>query len=308
MILAGRMVSWIGKGIRGSLRDAMLSESVPAEVRGKAFGFHRAGDTVGAILGPLFGAFLLHYLPHIPADFAFRRIFLFSLIPGLLAPLAYFLMVKETRKVAKPQLSIWNALRQLPAAFQKFLFAVGLFGSGDFSPTLLIMAAATLLAPRYGAVRAAELAALERRIPLRVLCYARRSTGVVESGLRRLVLGYAVGASARSSFPINCSLVMLRAAASFRSVVTRAFGLEPAACGKPVLFGPRMEHFQDRVQVLVGRGGLQVKDPVALLRLMRDLLARPEEIRKLGELAKEAVSSVKGASARDARLIADLLP
>jgi 3-deoxy-D-manno-octulosonic-acid transferase len=84
--------------------------------------------------------------------------------------------------------------------------------------------------------------------------------------------------------------------------------LEPAACGKPVLFGPRMENFQDSVQVLVGRGGLQVKDPVALLQLMRDLLARPDEIAKLGELAKEAVSSVRGASARDARLIADLLP
>ncbi len=84
--------------------------------------------------------------------------------------------------------------------------------------------------------------------------------------------------------------------------------LEPAACGKPVLFGPRMENFQDSVQVLVGRGGLQVKDPMALLRLMRDLLARPDEIHKLGELARESVSSVRGASARDARLIAELLP
>ena len=84
--------------------------------------------------------------------------------------------------------------------------------------------------------------------------------------------------------------------------------LEPAACGKLVLFGPRMENFADSVQVLVGRGGLQVKDPAALLQLMRDLLARPDEILKLGELAREAVSSVRGASARDARLIADLLP
>ncbi|HET7784688.1 MAG TPA: glycosyltransferase N-terminal domain-containing protein [Myxococcales bacterium] len=84
--------------------------------------------------------------------------------------------------------------------------------------------------------------------------------------------------------------------------------LEPAACGKPVLFGPRMENFQDSVQVLVGRGGLQVKDPVALLRLLRDLLARPDELRKLGELAREAVSSVRGASARDAQLIAELIP
>jgi 3-deoxy-D-manno-octulosonic-acid transferase len=84
--------------------------------------------------------------------------------------------------------------------------------------------------------------------------------------------------------------------------------LEPAACGKPVLFGPRMENFQDSVQVLVGRGGLQVKNPVALLQLLRDLLARPDELRKLGELAREAVSSVRGASARDARLIAELIP
>jgi len=59
LILAGRMISWFGKGIRGSLRDAMLSESVPAEFRGRAFGFHRAGDTIGAILGPLAGILLL---------------------------------------------------------------------------------------------------------------------------------------------------------------------------------------------------------------------------------------------------------
>jgi 3-deoxy-D-manno-octulosonic-acid transferase len=84
--------------------------------------------------------------------------------------------------------------------------------------------------------------------------------------------------------------------------------LEPAACGKPVLFGPRMENFQDSVNVLVGRGGLQVKDSAALLRLLRDLFARPEEIRTLGQLAREAVSAVRGASARDATLIARLLP
>ena len=84
--------------------------------------------------------------------------------------------------------------------------------------------------------------------------------------------------------------------------------LEPAACGKPVLFGPRMENFQDSVQVLVGRGGLQVRDPAALLRILRDLLGRPEELRTLGQLAREAVSGVRGASARDARLIADLAP
>jgi 3-deoxy-D-manno-octulosonic-acid transferase len=84
--------------------------------------------------------------------------------------------------------------------------------------------------------------------------------------------------------------------------------LEPAACGKPVLFGPRMENFQDSVQVLVGRGGLQVKDAAALEKLLRDLFARPDELRELGDMAREAVSSTRGASVRDARLIAQLLP
>lgn len=83
--------------------------------------------------------------------------------------------------------------------------------------------------------------------------------------------------------------------------------LEPAACGKPVLFGPRMENFADSVQVLVGRGGLQVRDPAALLRLLHDLFARPDELIKLGELALEAVSAVRGASVRDAQIIAGLL-
>lgn len=53
LILIGRVIGWLGRGIRGPLRDAMLAESVASKDRGKAFGFHRAGDTAGAVLGPL---------------------------------------------------------------------------------------------------------------------------------------------------------------------------------------------------------------------------------------------------------------
>ena len=84
--------------------------------------------------------------------------------------------------------------------------------------------------------------------------------------------------------------------------------LEPGACGKPVLFGPRMENFVDSVQVLLGRGGLQVKSVAALERLLRDLLALPGEIESLGRMAREATAGVRGASVRDAELIAGLLP
>lgn len=159
-ILLGRMVSWFGKGIRGSLRDAMLSESVDPAVRGRAFGFHRAGDTVGAIIGPLTGAALLSMLPKTPPDLPFRHIFLLSLIPGLSAPLVFALMIRETRRQPQPGKKLVASIRQLPAAFRRFLLSVGIFGSGDFSPTLLTLAAATLLRSTHGPVRAAELAAL----------------------------------------------------------------------------------------------------------------------------------------------------
>ncbi|HWD99250.1 MAG TPA: MFS transporter, partial [Bryobacteraceae bacterium] len=60
----------------------------------------------------------------------------------------------------RPGLRLASSLRDLPAAFRKFLLGVGIFGCGDFSPTLLTLAAATLLRVEHGALRAAELAAL----------------------------------------------------------------------------------------------------------------------------------------------------
>ena len=59
LILAGRVGAWFGKGIRGPLRDAMLADSTPPEAHGRVFGMHRAGDTAGAVAGPLLGAYLL---------------------------------------------------------------------------------------------------------------------------------------------------------------------------------------------------------------------------------------------------------
>ncbi|MEW5740315.1 MAG: 3-deoxy-D-manno-octulosonic acid transferase [Myxococcota bacterium] len=83
--------------------------------------------------------------------------------------------------------------------------------------------------------------------------------------------------------------------------------LEPAAQGKPVLFGPHMENFRDSVQVLVGRGGIQVKDAEHLWRVMSDLLARPESIGALGELARNAVRQVSGASDRNVEALSKLV-
>lgn len=83
--------------------------------------------------------------------------------------------------------------------------------------------------------------------------------------------------------------------------------LEPAAQGRPVLFGPNMENFHDSVQVLVGRGGIQVNDAEHLYRVLGELLARPETIASLGELARNAVQQVSGASGRNVELMERLL-
>jgi 3-deoxy-D-manno-octulosonic-acid transferase len=75
--------------------------------------------------------------------------------------------------------------------------------------------------------------------------------------------------------------------------------LEPAGQGRPVLFGPHMENFKDSCQVLVGRGGIQVATPEQLLKVAQELLARPDKIAELGELARQAVSQIRGASRRN---------
>jgi MFS family permease len=198
IILTGRLISWFGKGMRGSLRDAMLSESVDPSVRGKAFGFHRAGDTLGAIVGPLAGAGLIAILPHQPADHSFRLMFVLSLIPGLGAPLAFALIVRETRKKASPKTSLWSAIGALPRPYRRFLAGIGIFGLGDFSPTLLVLAAATLLGPRFGAVTAAQFAALLyvlRNIVYAAASYPIGALGDVRGKTRLLAAGFAVGAA-----------------------------------------------------------------------------------------------------------------
>jgi 3-deoxy-D-manno-octulosonic-acid transferase len=83
--------------------------------------------------------------------------------------------------------------------------------------------------------------------------------------------------------------------------------LEPAAQGRPVLFGPRMENFKDSVQVLLGRGGIQVADPEQLYRVLSELLGRPDVLANLGNLAVQSVRQVSGASQRNVDLVARLL-
>ena len=101
-ILLYRFLDRIGKGIRTSPRDAVIADFAPAEARGKAFGFHRMMDTIGAVIGPAL-AFLL-----MPASASgsfqaasYRPIFLAALVPGILAVLVIVFLVREKEKESK---------------------------------------------------------------------------------------------------------------------------------------------------------------------------------------------------------------
>lgn len=163
LLLMGRLLSWFGKGLRGPLRDAIVIQAISPETRGRAFGFHRAMDTIGAVVGPLLGVALLglaHDWHWQDATGPFRFVLWLSVIPGLLAVLSFLWMVQDPEFSPNPALKFFSTLRGLPARFKRYLGAVGVFGLGDFSHSLLILAATQLLTASLGVVHAAQVAGL----------------------------------------------------------------------------------------------------------------------------------------------------
>ncbi len=152
-ILLSRSLAWLGRGVRTPVRKALLAAAVTKETYGRAFGFERMMDTIGAIAGPATALLLLAVFAH-----NYRRVFLVTLIPGLLAALLIAFLVKEKERKRVSHISFSERLRLLPAAYRKFLVAVGLFGAGDFAPTLLILLATQKLTPEFGAAKAASFA------------------------------------------------------------------------------------------------------------------------------------------------------
>ncbi|MDT5295502.1 MAG: hypothetical protein QOJ76_2382 [Acidobacteriota bacterium] len=98
-VLAVRFTDRVGKGLRSSPRDAMIADAAPPAERGLAFGFHRAMDHGGAVLGPLIGLAVLRLVasdPRTPTGTDYTTIFLFASAPALLAMLVLIFAVRET--------------------------------------------------------------------------------------------------------------------------------------------------------------------------------------------------------------------
>ena len=199
LLLIGRLVSWFGKGLRGPLRDAIVTQAICPETRGRAFGFHRAMDTVGAVVGPLLGVGLLGWAQGLswedPAG-PFRVVLWFSILPGVLAVLAFQTLVKDPEHSPNPALQFFRALRGLPSRFKRYLGAVGLFGIGDFSHSLLILAATQLLASSMGVVQAAQTAGMLyvwRNIVQVIMSYPVGMLADRYGSLPVLIVGYVLG-------------------------------------------------------------------------------------------------------------------
>jgi MFS family permease len=152
-VLFGRAAAWLGRGVRSPAKKALLAADVAPGAYGRAFGLERLMDTVGAIAGPLTALWLLNVTNH-----NYRAVFLWTLLPGMLAVLSFWLLVRERAFEARKKVTFLAGLRSLPGNFREFLLGVGVFGSGDFSHTLLILYASRMLAPRHGAAQAASLA------------------------------------------------------------------------------------------------------------------------------------------------------
>lgn len=133
-VLAGRVVDRLGKGIRGAPRDALLVEDVDDAERGRVFGFHRAMDTFGAVVGPLLGLAGYELLDHEIAPLLWVAV-----IPAVLSVALVFL-VRETRRVIPAQRkAIFARVRDLPGRYWRVTALLVAFGIVNFPDALLLL-------------------------------------------------------------------------------------------------------------------------------------------------------------------------
>jgi MFS family permease len=134
--LVVRFADRVGKGVRTSPRDALIADSTRKKVRGKAFGLHRALDTVGAVVGPAIAFLLLPLL-------GYRWVFLIAAIPAIIAVLVLVLFVKEVKKGHKISRPVIKGVSFSPE-FKFYLAIAAIFALGNFSWAFFILAAKNL--------------------------------------------------------------------------------------------------------------------------------------------------------------------
>jgi MFS family permease len=194
LVLVARFADRAGKGIRNSPRDALIAADTPHAERGRAFGFHRAADTAGAVVGPLTGLALYELLDH-----RLRPLFFVAFIPAVVS-VALIGLVRERSITSKRDGEIVRV--PLPRSYRRVVAVLVVFGLVNFSDALLILRAKglglgfvsiILVYAMYNVVYAAlsyPAGAVSDRLPRRL---------VFASGLLVFAIAYAGLGLARSA-------------------------------------------------------------------------------------------------------------
>jgi MFS family permease len=145
-VLAIRFIDRVGKGVRGAPRDALLAASTPPEFRGRAFGFHRAADHAGAVVGPLIAMACLAWF-----TMPLRHVFLVAAIPAAVAVVVVLFAVREEPREAQMPLPFDDARRvasaragnatPLPRSFVRIMVPIACFTLGNSTDAFLILRA-----------------------------------------------------------------------------------------------------------------------------------------------------------------------
>ena len=139
VVMGARFAERFGKGIRNAPRDALLAESTADEHRGRAFGFERAMDSAGAVLGPLVALILVGWM-----GMAIRNIFLVSAIPAALAALLILSVRERPERVVAGANSLRLSLAGTTPEYRRLLLIIGVFGIGNSANAFLILRAEQL--------------------------------------------------------------------------------------------------------------------------------------------------------------------
>lgn len=147
-VLVSRAFAWVGRGLRQPIRQAMLAGSVEKKDLGKAFGFHEAMDTAGALVGPAVAFVLLS------THQGFRTVFLVAMVPAALAVLLFALVTRDPRRGMAQGRPPDFALSR---PFWQLMIPVGIFGAGNFATAFFTLRVVQMLQPEVP--RPAALAA-----------------------------------------------------------------------------------------------------------------------------------------------------
>lgn len=144
-VLGIRLADRVGKGLRTAPRDAMIADTVQVEQRGIAFGFHRAMDHGGAVIGPLLGYLLVVIFvanSRSPTAAEFTNIFLIASIPALMAVIVAIFFMRESPAHKRQGSEIVKlSLRGFDSNFKRFLLVLALFTLSNSSDSFLILRA-----------------------------------------------------------------------------------------------------------------------------------------------------------------------